>query len=706
MSSRSRARLAARISNRLFYATRFPVMSTNTTQQPSKPHKSGAHRTNALPSGYVLDEYRIDAILGAGGFGVTYKALDTHLDAWVAIKEYFPVEWSFRDADGVTVHANTQGLSSINGAQTSDYEWGLERFLDEARVLARIQHPYVVRVKRYFRANGTAYIVMEYEEGEPLSTILDETGTLHEEEVRGLLEDVLPALQAVHEQGYLHRDIKPANLYVRARDHRVMLIDFGAARAAISRHSQNVTSLVTPGYSPPEQYTTRNDRYGTWTDLYALGAVLYRCVTGHTPAEAADRLLDDHLEPAVMVGHGRYSTNLLHAIDRVLAVRPEMRFRDVTEMQAALAGSRDEESDETVIMAPAPKTGKAVQETPVRTVTRQQPPELTVKGETDAEWPETVQPAVAPSHPEIESPQPPAGRREVLATPPAPVNPPSRRVPVAILAGAAGVVGAVALGAWLWWGPTAPPPAPDLDQRGPPSSIAHPAPPTTEPSATTAPPPPPAAETSPAAPAASPTGGALPAAVETTAHEPAPTTRPETPLPAGESPAPVEPVHQARQPIQFQEEPATAQPAPFQEEPATAQPAPFQEEPTTAQPAPFQEEPATPKAPASTVTTGTAAPPSPTPPALAPSSRVRPQSGAAQPTTTQVTPKPDTAKKAPARQAEPTRTKKTPRPKRERRPRSRTEPTIVTPAKPTRSTPALRTTNPWESPASTGFNSK
>ena len=664
-------------------------MSTNTTQQPSKPHKSGAHRTNALPSGYVLDEYRIDAILGAGGFGVTYKALDTHLDAWVAIKEYFPVEWSFRDADGVTVHANTQGLSSISGAQTSDYEWGLERFLDEARVLARIQHPYVVRVKRYFRANGTAYIVMEYEEGEPLSTILDETGTLHEEEVRGLLEDVLPALQAVHEQGYLHRDIKPANLYVRARDHRVMLIDFGAARAAISRHSQNVTSLVTPGYSPPEQYTTRNDRYGTWTDLYALGAVLYRCVTGHTPAEAADRLLDDHLEPAVMVGHGRYSTNLLHAIDRALAVRPEMRFRDVAEMQAALAGSQNEDSDETVIMALAPKTGKAAQETLARTVTRQRPPELTVKGETGAEWPETVQPVVESSRPEIESPHPPAGRREVLAAPPAPANPPSRRAPVAILAGAAAVVGVVALGAWLWWGPSAPPPG--LDQHGQPSLITHPAPPATEPSAATAPPSP-VAETLPAAPATPPTVGTPPAVGETTAHEPAPTTRPEAPLSAGGSPAPVESVHQARQPIQFQEEPATAQPAPFQEEPATAQPAPF------------QEEPATPKAPEPTVTKGTAAAPSPTPPALAPSSRVRPQSSAAQPTTIQATPQPDTAKKAPVRAAEPTRTKAS-RAKRERRSR-KTEPAVVAPAKPAQSAPALHTSNPWEPPASTGFNNK
>lgn len=334
------------------------------TVPPVTP-KSGIRRSNALWSGCMLDEYRIDAILGAGGFGVTYKAWDTLLETWVAIKEYFPVEWSFRDADGVTVHANTQGGDIGDGDGVSDYLWGLERFLDEARVLARIQHPFVVRVKRYFRAHGTAYIVMDYEEGEPLNAVLQDGETLGEAEVRGLLEDVLPALQAVHEQGFLHRDLKPSNLYVRASDHRVILIDFGAAREAIGRHSKSVTSLVTPGYSPPEQYTTRNDRYGTWTDVYALGAVLYRCVTGRPPTEAAERLLEDTLEPAVRAGAGRYSADLLRVIDRALAVRPERRFATVAELQAALDRAREpdensdsgSDSDETVILGPLLKPG-------------------------------------------------------------------------------------------------------------------------------------------------------------------------------------------------------------------------------------------------------------------------------------------------------------------------------------------------------------
>ena len=631
-------------------------MSTNITQPPT-PSKGGPRRTNALPSGYMLDEYRIDTILGAGGFGVTYKALDTHLNTWVAIKEYFPVEWSFRDTDGVMVYANTQGLSCADGAQISDYEWGLERFLDEARVLAQIQHPYVVRVKRYFRANGTAYIVMEYEEGEPLSTILDESGTLGEEQVRGLLEDVLPALRAVHDQGYLHRDVKPANLYVRSCDHRVMLIDFGAARAAIGRHSQNVTSLVTPGYSPPEQYTSRNDRYGTWTDLYALGAVLYRCVTGHTPAEAAERLLDDHLVSAVAAGAGRYSTNLLQVIDRALAVRPEMRFRDVAEMQVALMGARGDDSDATVIMAPVVKTGKRVQKPTAPPETTQPLTEPVVSLDIEGGGPQTA-------HPTVESPRPAAVRREVLPKPSASAaTSPRRRAPATLLAGGATALAALVV-VWLW--PSAPEPSPPPVAGTPESSATPPLPP-----AEVAP----AAGTLPAEPTAS-SVGEPPPIVETTVREPSPTAESGTP------PSVVQPTAPLLEP-----------------EGQIVQPAPLQEEPTTAQPVPPQEESMTEKAPEPAATGITA----PSSPALAPG-RVRPpQVGA---TVEGTKPRQqDAEEKAPTRKAEPVRSQ-TAR-KKERRGRTHPAPVVAAPAAaPVQSPPPARTSNPWESPASTGFNQK
>lgn len=295
--------------------------------------------TNALRGGYQLHEYCIESVLGTGGFGITYKARDTHLETWVAIKEYFPVEWSYRTSNGVNVGSNAQGQALLPEVKTSGYDWGLDRFLEEARVLARVQHPYVVRVRRYFRANGTAYIVMDYEEGEPLSALLKRERVLAENDLRGMLEEVLPALEAVHREGYLHRDIKPSNLYIRSRDGCVMLIDFGAARQSLNQRSKSITGLVTPGYSPPEQYLTRSDRYGPWTDIYALGAVLYRCVTGTPPTEAPDRQMWDTLEPAVKVGGDRYGKDLLEAIDRALAMVPKERFQSVAEMRDVLAQS-------------------------------------------------------------------------------------------------------------------------------------------------------------------------------------------------------------------------------------------------------------------------------------------------------------------------------------------------------------------------------
>ncbi|MEE4380215.1 MAG: serine/threonine-protein kinase, partial [Candidatus Competibacteraceae bacterium] len=317
-----------------------------------------ARETNTLPTDFLLQEYRVDSVLGTGGFGITYKAQDTLLETWVAIKEYFPVEWSYRGNDGVGVNPNAQGNAQIAEVQASGYDWGLSRFLEEARVLARVQHPYVVRVRRYFRANGSAYIVMDFEEGEPLSALLRREQTLSEADLRGMLEEVLPALEAVHQEGYLHRDLKPSNLYVRARDGCVMLIDFGAARQSLSQRSKSITGLVTPGYSPPEQYITRSDHYGPWTDIYALGGVLYRCISGRAPTEAPDRQMWDSLPPAVEAGAGRYSPDFLAMIDKALAMRPEERFQHIEQMRAVLKKLASNESDKPLPSRFAPPVVK------------------------------------------------------------------------------------------------------------------------------------------------------------------------------------------------------------------------------------------------------------------------------------------------------------------------------------------------------------
>ncbi len=322
--------------------------------------------TNALQADYVLEDYVIDSILGAGGFGITYKARDIQLNSWVAMKEYFPLEWACRGADGLSVLATAQGQTARIDEELSDYEWGLSRFLEEARVLAAIKHPHVVRVNRYFRAHGTAYIVMDYEEGAPLSELVADGQTLTEPQIRHILSQVLPALQIVHDSGYLHRDIKPSNLYQRSRDQGIMLIDFGAAREAVGRHSKSLTGLVSPGYSPPEQYSPVGGRYGCWTDIYALGATLYRWVSGSSPIDAPARFLGETLVPAVQIGAGRYHPALLQLIDRAMALRPEDRYQSVAQMQAELADAmslEDDQDDATIIrpirrtMSSHPKSG-------------------------------------------------------------------------------------------------------------------------------------------------------------------------------------------------------------------------------------------------------------------------------------------------------------------------------------------------------------
>ncbi|MGF1527712.1 MAG: serine/threonine protein kinase, partial [Candidatus Competibacterales bacterium] len=310
-----------------------------------------------LPSGHRLQEYTINGVLGSGSFGITYKAWDNQLAAWVAIKEYFPVDFAQRCSDGLRVEATAKGagLKPPKGKDEtplSRYEWGLVRFLSEAQVLAQVKHPNVVRISRYFRAQGTAYIVMDYEEGEPLSQLLIDEGTLSEENVRGFLEDIVPALQAVHGAGFLHRDIKPDNLYVRERDGAVVLIDFGAARATME-HGRRVTALVTPGYSPPEQHLAgakipdKGKSLGVWSDIYSLGAVLYHCIVGRPPLAAALRLVDDTMPSAQEAGAENYSPALLAVVDRALSLLPENRFASVDEMAQELALRTAAESFET-----------------------------------------------------------------------------------------------------------------------------------------------------------------------------------------------------------------------------------------------------------------------------------------------------------------------------------------------------------------------
>ncbi len=283
----------------------------------------------ALPKGYRLQEYRIERVLGFGGFGITYLAVDTNLDKTVAIKEYLPNDLALRANGAAVVPKATECRE--------DFQWGLDRFLDEARALARFRHPNLVPVHRFFEANGSAYVVMEYEAGERLTEILRRTKeSVPEEEALALLDGLLDGLAAVHRGGYLHRDIKPGNIIVRA-DGAPVLIDFGAARQALGQRSQAVTSIVTPGYAPLEQYTTSGNQ-GPWTDIYAVGAVAHQIVTGAPPPEATARARQDPYRPLAGQKYHDYGNAFLRAVDWALRVDEHERPQSVNDFQRALHG--------------------------------------------------------------------------------------------------------------------------------------------------------------------------------------------------------------------------------------------------------------------------------------------------------------------------------------------------------------------------------
>ena len=282
---------------------------------------------HALPPGYRIEEYELVRVLGSGGFGVTYLGYDHHLDKAVAIKEYLPNDLAVRTDNNSVLPKSTQ--------DKADYEWGLARFLNEAQTLARFDHRHIIKIHRFFRAHGTGYSVMEYAEGETLSEVLQRKGTLMEAELKAILFPILDGLEAVHGADFLHRDIKPGNIVIRD-DGSPVLIDFGSARQAVAGKSRSVTAIVTPGYAPVEQYSAKGHQ-GPWTDIYGLGAVCYRCLTGEPPDDATERLRADPLVPAAQRCKGKASTALLGAIDRALRVDEGERPQTVTEWRVALA---------------------------------------------------------------------------------------------------------------------------------------------------------------------------------------------------------------------------------------------------------------------------------------------------------------------------------------------------------------------------------
>ena len=315
---------------------------------------------DALPPGTRIEEFEIEQALQSGGFGMTYLAQDRSLGRRVAIKEYLPREWGGRRADG------TVGPRSASYA--ADFRWGLARFLEEARTLARLDHPRIVRVYRVIEAWGTAYMVMEYVEGRNLEETLKAEGPWPEERVRALLDELLPGLEQVHAAGLIHRDVKPANVMLRS-DGTPVLIDFGSARYAAGAHSHALTSVLTPGYAPHEQYQTKG-KQGAWTDVYALGAVAYRALSGRAPAEATERVgaiaqrQADPLAPVSQAAAGGVSESFAAAVTSALAVFSDDRPQDVAAWRAQWDAGAVPSPSPSPSPAPSPPPARAVPSPP------------------------------------------------------------------------------------------------------------------------------------------------------------------------------------------------------------------------------------------------------------------------------------------------------------------------------------------------------
>jgi serine/threonine protein kinase len=319
---------------------------------------------NALQMGSMLLEYRLDSVLGAGGFGMTYLGWDTNLEKHVAIKEYLPTDLAVRALDGSVVPITTEFKYN--------YQWGLERFILEARTLAKFSHPHIVRVMRFFETHGTGYMVMDYEKGESLNQILKGDHPPDEARLKAILMPLLDGLQAVHSAGFLHRDIKPANIFVRENGSPV-LIDFGASRQAVGGATKSITSVLTPGYAPLEQYSSDGNQ-GPWTDIYAMAGVLYRAFANDNPPDAVSRLKADTVPGKLSALRGRVSEPLLRSVEWALTLDEHARPQSVPEWKRALEGAAlpPVTSRPTVQSAPTLRPG-AIPSTPSQPITRTQP---------------------------------------------------------------------------------------------------------------------------------------------------------------------------------------------------------------------------------------------------------------------------------------------------------------------------------------------
>ncbi|MES2716995.1 MAG: serine/threonine-protein kinase [Pseudomonadota bacterium] len=303
--------------------------------------------SSTLPIGTRLGEFELVGVVGVGGFGIVYLAQDHSLQRRVALKEYMPSSLASRRGGHTVVVKSAR--------QRETFEAGLKSFINEARLLAQFDHPSLVKVYRFWEANGTAYMVMPYYQGPTLKDHLLGLGAPPDEAwLRALLAPLTEALEVIHADSCYHRDIAPDNIILLAGSGRPLLLDFGAARRVIGDMTQALTVILKPGYAPLEQYAeTPHMRQGPWTDVYALAAVVHFAITGKTPPVSVGRILHDGYVPLASTEGGRYSARFLAAIDHGLQVKPDERTPSIAALRAEL-GLQAGAAATPLVTTPAP----------------------------------------------------------------------------------------------------------------------------------------------------------------------------------------------------------------------------------------------------------------------------------------------------------------------------------------------------------------
>lgn len=287
-----------------------------------------ATHANCLPVGTRVTDFEIIGLIGEGGFGIVYLARDTSLDRVVALKEFMPAAFAGR-VDGVRV-----AVRAANHSATFDA--GLKSFINEAKMLAKFAHPALVEVFRFWEGNGTAYMAMRLYRGETLRQVLAKGEyKFNEENIAQIMGPIFDALEMLHREQVFHRDIAPDNIMLS--DGRSVLLDFGSARRIIGDATQALTTVLKPGYAPVEQYSDDGTmKQGAWTDVYALGGVLYHLATGKVPMQAVSRMMSDPLQTVNQVTHDAFSPTFSAAVSKAMSVHIENRFQTVTEFREAL----------------------------------------------------------------------------------------------------------------------------------------------------------------------------------------------------------------------------------------------------------------------------------------------------------------------------------------------------------------------------------